>query len=299
MSISKRVRHAEERQAGPQPPAWRRRTLNALALALALAFIPELIRARAGAAFEPHPAWIAVLIMAARDGGAGLFTGLIAVAGAVTVGSAVAGTGLVVWDHLDSGPNLAAFAACLIVSWVASWHLRRQEDLSERVRVLSDRAAEAKTTIDALMDAVATLRARVDRTSTSLSFLRDVAARLEGTDPAAAAEGAADLVLARTGAHAVGVKVGMGGSQRLLTVRDARGPKMLAPLEFRDAEHTVSIRNGNDRIGTIALWGIDRSELDDATAHDLDVIASWCAPALAIEAWRPAEQESDRVRRIH
>ncbi len=285
------------RQPGRQArPAVRRRALDAFVLAVAFGFLPELVRARAGAVLEPHPGWVAVLLLAARDGSGGFFAGLIATAVAVGIGSAVTGLGTS-WSHLDSGPNLIAFGACLTVSWVSSWHLRRQADLCERLRALSDRAAEAETTIETLRGVVATLRARVDRTSTSLSFLRDVAARLEGADPVAAAEGAADLALARTGACAAAVKVGMGGFQRTLAVRDARGPGALEPLVLRDADLTVPICNGNHRFGVIALWGIPRSGRDDAVAHDLGVIASWCVPALDIAAWRP-EEEAVHVRRV-
>ena len=278
-------------------PALRRRALEAFGLAVVLGFIPELAAARAGV-LEPHPAWIAVLILAARDGSGGFFAGLIAAASAVSVGSAIAGNGLAIaWSRVDSGPNLIAFGACLTVSWVASWHLGRHADLCERQRALSNRAAEGEATIETLRGVVATLRTRVDRTSTSLSFLRDVAARLEGTDPVAVAEGAADLALARTGACAVQVKVGMGGFQRLLAVRDARGPKAIAPLALRDADLTVPIRNGNDQVGVIALWGVPRSGIDDATANDLAVIASWCVPALAIAVWRP-EMAAGRAERV-
>jgi uncharacterized coiled-coil protein SlyX len=267
-----------------------RRALEALGLAVVLAFLPELVRARTGVVIEPHPAWIAVLVLAARDGSGGFFMGLIATAIAVTAATAFTGSSLAVsWSRLDSGPNLIAFGACLTVSWFASWHVRRQEDLRERLRTLSDRSAGADATIAALRDVVATLRARVDRTSASLSFLRDVASRLEGKDPVAAAEAAVDLALARTGAGAAAIKVGMGRFQRLLAVRDARGAEAFAPLAVRDADVTVPIRNLNDQVGVIALWGIPGSELDVATTHDLAVIASWCVPALAIAAWRPRD----------
>jgi len=285
-----------------RPPGHRvrhalRRAFEAFGLAVALALLPELAGARAGVVLDPHPGWIVVLVLAARDGGDGLLVGLVAAAGAIGIGSAVAGTGLVTsWSRLDSGPNMIAFGACLTISWVTSWHLRRRANLCERVRVLSDRATNAEATIETLRDVVDRLRARVDRTSTSLSFLRDVASRLEGKDPVAAAEGAADLALARTGACAAEIKVGVSGFQRLLAVRDARGPKAIAPLSLRDADLTVPIRNGNDRVGVIALWGVPRTGLDDATAHDLAVIASWCVPALAIAAWRPNEAP-DRAQR--
>jgi uncharacterized coiled-coil protein SlyX len=269
------------------PP--RGRVLDALVLAIALAFIPEWLGVRAGVALEPHPGWSAVLILAALYGGAGLFAGLIAAAGAVGIGSAIAGAGpMAAWSHLDSGPNLIAFGACLAVSWAGSRHLRRQAGLSERLRALSGRAAAAEATIENLQGLVATLRARVDRTSASLSFLRDVAARLEGTDPVAAAEGAAELALVRSGASAAAVEVGMRGFRRRLAVRDARGPKMLAPLTIPDADLIVPIGKGNEQVGVIALWGIRDSALDEATTHDLALIASWCMPALGIAAWASA-----------
>jgi len=162
-------------------------------------------------------------------------------------------------------------------------------DLDERYRAISDRASQAQETIETLGGVVATLRARVDRSVTSLSFLRDVAARLEGTDPTAAAEGAVDLALARTGASAAAVKVGLGGFQRLLAVRDARGPMALTPLALQSADLTVPIRKGKERIGVIALWGIPPSALDGAAAHDLEIIASWCVRALVVSARRPNE----------
>ena len=279
----------------PNRPALRRRALEAVALAVAFALIPEWGRARLGAALEPHPGWIAVLILAARYGVGGFFAGLIAAGIAVLLGSAMNGAGLAtLWAPFDSGPNLVAFGACLTVSWVASWHIRRQAELHERLRTFTERAADSDVTIETLRGVITVLRARVERTSSSLSFLRDVAARLEGKDPVAAAEAAADLALARSGANAAEVQVGMGGFQRLLAVRDARGPKLLESLALRDADLTVPIRNGNDRLGVIALWGIPRAGLDEATKHDLEIIASWCMPALAIAAWRPEESSDAR-----
>ena len=277
-------------------PASRRRALDAFGLAIVFGFLPELARSR-GVVLEPHPAWIAVLILAARDGSGGFFAGLIAAAVAVAAGFAIAGAGLAApWSSLDSPSNLIAFGACLPVSWVASWHLRRHADLDERLRAHNDQAAEAEATIVALRELVATLRARVDRTSTSLSFMRDVASRLDGSDPVTAAEGAADLALARTGARSAEIRVGR-GFQRLLAIRDAREPGVLTPLALRDADVKVPIRNGNHLVGVIALWGIPDTGLDEATARDLAVIASWCVPALGVEAWRP-EKPPGNARRV-
>jgi len=256
--------------------------------AFAFAFLPELARSRTGIAMDPHPGWIGVLLLAARGGSGGLLMGVVAAAAGIAVAMPAGGAGLAyTWGGLDSASNMLAFAACLAVSWVASWHLRRYTDALERQGALSERAAECQTTIEGLQEVIATLRSRVDRTWTSLSFLRNVAARLEGTDPMAAAQAAADLALARSGASAVALHhVGPRGFQRLLAVRDARGPGAMSRLEPRDADMTVSI-GASPRVGTLSLWGVRPAGLDHATAHDLELIAMWCAPALTISSWRP------------
>ena len=108
--------------------------LDAAWLAIAFAFLPELLAARAGVTLQPHPGWIGVLAVAAWYGPGGLLAGLIAAAGAAGIGSAVAGTGAAAWwGHLESGANQIAFGACLVVSSVASWHLRQHADLSEKL----------------------------------------------------------------------------------------------------------------------------------------------------------------------
>jgi uncharacterized coiled-coil protein SlyX len=268
----------------PVRPTLRRLALEAIGLAAVFVFLPTW--AGVSPRVVPHPGWIAVFVLAARYGRNGFFMGLIAVAGAAVVGLAVTGAGLAyLWSRLASGSSLVAFGACLAVSWIGSWHLRREADLSAQMLTLSTRAADAEATIETLREVVATLRARVDRASTSLSFLRNAAERLEGTDLAAAAEGAADLALARTGASAATVVVGVNGSRRLLAVRDARGIEGLAPLAH--AELSVSIRDGLDRVGVIGLWGISGGKLDDATAHDLGVIASWLARAITDHVGHP------------
>ena len=260
--------------------------------AFAFAFLPELTSARASAESTPHLGWIGVLVLAARDGTKGLLVGLVAAATGVAAGLVVKGVAFAnTGGGLDTGSNLIAFAACLAVSWIASWHLRRHADDRERIRTLSERAAETRATTEGLKEAVGTLRARADRTWTSLSFLRDVAARFHGGDPVAAAQAAADLALARTGASAVAVHVGPRGFQRLLAVRDARGPEAFSRLEPRDADLIVPVGD-YPRVGTLALWGLASSGVDPATARDLETIAAWCAPALTATAWQhgPAGQ---------
>ena len=279
--------HRQYRRFAPR--LFRRRAIAVLGLTFLVALVPELFRRGVGFVPEPNPSWIPVLVLAARDGTNGFLLGLISSAAGFAIGSEITGVGLAsASSRLDSGPNLMAFAMCLLVSWIASWHLRRQADFQARIHSVTARAGEAETTARSLRDAAIMLRARVDRAATSLSFLREVAESLEGSDPAAAAQAAADLTLARTGVAAVAVKVG-GDLNRLLAVRDARGPHVLTPLVLREADLAVPIRSGNDRIGAIVLWGIPASGLDEAAMHDLEVIASWCVPALTVAARRPAD----------
>ena len=260
---------------------------DAVALAVVFALIPAWAIARAGMVLTPHPGWIAVLVVSARHGGSGFLIGLLVAALAVGLGSAVAGAAP--WQgRFDTGPDLIALGACILVSWVASWHVRREEELRERLRVVADQAAQSDATIEALREVVKRLRERVDRTSTSLSFLREAAARLEGTDPTAAVEAAADLALARTGACGAAVRVRNDDTEQLLAVRDARGQGELAPLQRHEAQVTVAIHVGHERVGDIALWGLPSVKLDKATTHDLEVIASWCAPAMTMARWLPA-----------
>jgi hypothetical protein len=266
---------------GPHSPAPRALALEALGLAVFLGFLPQLAGSRSGMALAPHPGWIAVLVLTARYGSRGLFAGLIAVAGAVVGAAVITRTGFpALWNMLHSGPSLIAFGGCLAVSWIASGHLRRQAALTGRVHVLRQRWGEAREVIVTLRTTVATLRGRVDRTSSSLSFVRDAAARLGGRDPVAAAQAAADLALARTGASAAAVRVGPGGFHHLLAVRDTRWPRTLQPLDARNADLSVPIRDGNECLGVLTLWGVSGSDGDEATTHELAVIASWCAAAL-------------------
>lgn len=267
-------------------PAMRRtglraRALEAIGLALVLGFLPQLAFARSATALALHPGWLAVLVLAARYGRGGWFAGLAALGAAVGAAAAITGAGLSpLRDAVRSGPDLLALAGTLLVSWIASWHLRRQAALDRRLHSLIRRNREARAAIAAMRGAVATLRARVERTSSSLTFMRDVAVRLEGRDPIAAAEAAADLALARTGAAAVAVRVGPRGHQRLLAIRDARRPHTLQPLEARTADLSVPLRDGDTCIGLLSLWGVSRSDRDETTRHELAVIATWCAAAL-------------------
>ena len=272
-----------------RPPSRLLRALEAIAAAMAFAFLPELPWAGRGTATAPQLGWIAVLILSARYGPTGFLTGAIAAVAGVGIGSVLAGDGFAShWSRVASAPDLVALGACLIVSWVASGHARRQAELRERLSAAAERAAHAEATARSLSDEVEVLRARADRASTSLAFLRDVAAQLDGRDPVAAAEGAADLALLRTGALAVSIQLVDGELRRVVAFRHAARTNGLTPRELPAPDVSLPVRAGREIVGLMTLWGLGRSAIDAATAGDLDVIASWCGPALT-HTGRPAE----------
>ena len=264
----------------PLPPPGRR-ALAAAALAAGFALVTEATSVRTGVALAPHPAWIAVMVLGARYGSGGFLAGVAAAAVGVGLGSALCGGDLfATWTGTRGGPDLVALGASLGISWVASVHLTREADLRERIGLLADRAGSAETAALELGGLVERLRLRADRTSASLSFLRDAARRLEGSEPRAAAEAAADLALVCTGASVVTVESTQGETGLRLAIRSSGGPEEFALHETEAPRHVVPIRSAGDRVGAIALWGLPGRELDQAAVHDLGVIAAWCAPAV-------------------
>jgi hypothetical protein len=272
---------------GQAPPKGRVLALEALALATAFALVPELPWLGPGRFVGPHPGWLAVLILSARYGSLGFFAGLAAAAAGVEVGSVLAGRGLAAsWHRLDSAENVVTLGGCLLISWIASSHIRRRAELRERLTLLGERAARAEENARTMREIAASLRLRADRTSSSLEFLRDVAARIEGADPLDAAEAAADLALVRTGALAVAIASGEGDSRRIVAFRHTDESNALAPPDPRTADVAVPLHAGTDRVGSLEIWGIVKFRPDRALRHDLDVIASWCTPAVVRATWR-------------
>lgn len=277
MSISESI---SDPRPEPLPPPGRR-ALAAAALAAGFALVAESVSVRTGLVLAPHPAWIAVMVLGARYGSGGFLAGVAAAAAGVGLGSALSGGDLfATWTGTRGGPDLVALGASLGISWVASTHLRREADLRERIELLADRAGSAETAALELRGLVDGLRLRADRTGASLSFLRDAARRLEGGEPRAAAEAAADLALVRTGASVVTVETAEGHTGLRLAIRSSGGPEEFALHQTEVPRHVESIRSAGDRVGVIALWGLPARGLDQAALHDLGVIAAWCAPAV-------------------
>src|SRR5689334_2035486 len=153
-----------------------RLAFDAVLLTGVFAVAPEILSPSQAMEIAPHPGWIAVLVLGARDGGWGLIVGVFALACVVGIAATITSTSFAAtWARIDSGENAVALGACLLVSWVGTWHQRRAADLDERRRTITARVSDAEATIATLRDVVARLRARADRTATSLSFLREAA----------------------------------------------------------------------------------------------------------------------------
>lgn len=274
-----------------------------LATGLAVFLAPDSL----GAAVRPHPAWAVVLLLAARYGSRGFVCALVSQAGALALAAALLGKGLApLTAAAQSGADLAALSMSVLVAWLASAHERRWLNLALRHADLVKRCIEDAAIMLELRHAAVELRARADRLDNSLTFIRDVASRLEGTNPVASAQAALELAIARTGARAGVVqwlerrRLRTVASQGLWTLEQAAPPDVVpdrtiqaacdkaAPVSLADVEspgrHDSDVaapildRSGKV-LGVLALRGLPADSLRHALVHDVGLIARWCAQA--------------------
>jgi hypothetical protein len=268
-----------------------------------------------GAGLSPHPGWAAVILLSARYGSRGFGFALVALCGTLVLTAIV--TGLALGPLLavagKSLPDLTALAVSVLVAWISSAHERRIADLSARAAELAQKSAGDDIIVAALGDAAMALRARGDRLDHSLTFIRDVAARMEGGDPLVCAQAALELAIARTGSRA-GVVQLVDARGRLRTVASlgawtllrARPPDLLldrtikaafesaAPVRAIDLPDVADVADvaeaGRDQsdlaapitdeagevLGILALRGGPADSLCHALVHDIGLIARWC-----------------------
>ncbi len=308
------MRTSESRPTSGPLPA-RTIALEALAVAaLALGVSALLAPADVGMgahALRPHPIWLAVALMAARYGTRGLAAGLIggwtltiAAAAALHVPMAA------VEARIGSGPDLGALLGVILIGWVASIHERRARELGMALAALEECSASDAAALEALRSTAVVLRARADRLDTSLTFLRDVATRLESGDSSSAAQAALDLATARLGARLGWVA--MADGERLTPVVST-GPwapmpsprsdrTVAAALRLRRPSRALDLSDGTaddsdlaapilvgDQgrpdevrlVGLIVLRGVPQGGASAAALHDLSLIASWSARSVA------------------
>ena len=203
--------------------------------------------------------------------------------------------------RVASGPDLGALLGVILIGWVASIHERRARELGMALAALEECSASDAAALEALRSTAVVLRARADRLDTSLTFLRDVATRLESGDSSSAAQAALDLATARLGA-----RLGLGRDGRRRTLDAGRVDRPLGPAAVARSDRTVAaalrlrrpsraldlsdgtaddsdlaapILLGEDGrvVGLIVLRGVPQGGASAAALHDLSLIAGWSA----------------------
>jgi hypothetical protein len=309
---------------------------EAVVVAMLVAGLTALLAPRdLGFGVAPHPGWAAVILLSARYGSRGFGFALFAVWGGLTLTALAMGVplGPVLATAGSSVPDLTALVLSVLVAWISSAHERRIDDLSVRGVELAQKSTGDDAIVAELRDAALALRARADRVDHSVTFIRDVAARLEGGDPLRGSQAALELAIARTGSRAGLVQL-VDERGRLQTVASlgawtllrARPPDVVVDPTIKAAfESAASVRAvdlpelaglaeaGSDHsdvampitdeagevLGVLALRGVPADSLSHALVHDLGLIARWCAKTgaargLAVDQTAPASAEPSR-----
>ena len=223
-------------------------------------------------------------------------------------------------DVMATSSELGALAAAVLVAWIASAHDRRQLAQAERLAELEQKSAADNAAIEELRNATLALRSRSDRLDMSLTFLRDIAHRLDGSDANAAAEAALELVIIRLGARAAAVEMlapGDNGTPELATTssRGIWNPEgtdrtALAALRTGRATRALDLRDGGaadsdvaapvmDATGAVrgvlVARGLPGGGVGATAVRDLGVIADWLAPVLTTPRARPRRRRRCRL----
>jgi hypothetical protein len=257
---------------------------------------------------DVHPLWIPVLVFAARYGVRGMFTAIAMAAIALGASSlALHGTLDDVAVRAQNPYDLIALMAATLVAWTAMMRDRRIAQAAEEQGDMTRRLTASEETSDALRDAVGVLRQRLDRIDLSISMWRGIARRMDGTLNEAATA-ALELASIRSGAASGEVHQNFGG--RLYTVATFGHGALIGGEPMRD--HTIiqaiarrrpalrrdtpgarpddpdvaiPIIDPDTRIvlGVLALRDAPAGRLRLADIRDLEVVASWLAPAFLRE----------------
>ena len=285
-----------------------------------------------GVGVAPQPGWAAVILLSARYGSRGFGFALAALCGTLALTALARGLPLIPLLAVASNsvPDLTALVLSVLVAWISSAHERRIGELSACGAELAHKSEGDDVILAELRDAALALRARADRLDHSLTFIRDVATRLEGGDPLLGSQAALELAIARTGARA-GVVQLVDDRGRLRTVASlgawtllrARPPDVLLDRTIQAAFESAATARGIDLpglaeagrdqsdvatpitdeigevLGVLALRGVPADSLCHALVHDLGLIARWCAKAnasrcIAVDETTPAAEAPDR-----
>ena len=277
---------------------------------------------------RPHPVWLVVMALSARYGARGLVASVPVAWGALALLAVPwrAAPGRLLTE-LARPAELGALAAALVVSWIASVHERRAQDLEEQRDLLAGKASHEAAALGELRRAALALRARNDRLDLALTFLRDVARRIDSGDVSTASEAALALVVARLGARAgavqtravTGATAGAltGAPTGALTIVATTGAWAAPGPGESDATVGEALRSGepvraidlpgagpgdsdlaapiivdDETVGVLTVRGVAR--VGAAALRDLAVVAEWLATAFERARARRGAERGDR-----
>jgi hypothetical protein len=263
---------------------------------------------------ELHPAWLAVIVPAARYGTWGLLLALgLTGAGLAAIGLLLAGSLTGLSASITSSTGLLAMTAAIGVAWIALSHESRRARLARRLDEAEEARLAAVELVAAHQEALTRLRARHDRIDLSVSLWRELAVSLDCGDEAEAGTAALELCSIRCGAtggtvhagdrHRVVARYGaepLAASSRhdlwfdrtVNAASELGRPVSAAEVDgatAQDSDLAVPIVDDLDGtvLGVLALRGVSPARMGAAELRDVLVIASWLAPALV----RPARLE--------
>jgi len=261
----------------------------------------------------PHFAWIAVFLLSARYGTQGLCVSLSLSSALVIASAGILGQMHALGERLSGSADLAALVAAVLIAWVASTNENRRNDMARELDAAKEGSRSDRKAARDMQSALVALRSRADRMSFSLTFLRNVAERLEGGNPEQAISAALTLAMTCLGARAGVVEIagsiagagfditpslsswtgpwnGDGSAPVLAADRvvaaalEARMPLIAADVDGAgagDADMAAPLLDRNGKaFGVLALRGLPHRGAGMMAIRDLNVASSWLASAL-------------------
>lgn len=258
-----------------------------------------------------HPAWIPILLLAARYGPRGLFSSIAIVGGALMgIAFLLIGNEEFLYERFHERTDLWPLLSATALSWVGMSHESRYVRTCRSLD--HSLTAHERTTewANALQNSLGYLRSRCDRIDSSINLWRRVAGRLERGTAREAADAALELCKIRLGATRGCVEQLQDGNRSILA-RHGYGSVEIGGLRDLSPDETVqsAVRSGqrqtafdlphasesdsdvaipvvddreDETVGVIALGGVDPARLCAAELQDLVVIADWLSSAIAL-----------------
>ena len=271
-----------------------------------------------------HPAWFAVMAMAAFYGLRGLLIGAPIVWSVVALCSAAVGSDVVGISRLATGADLMLLISSLSMAAIGMVQNRFRFALEVELGELRNQQEEDSGLLDSLQKRVLGLRARCERIDLNVRFWRHIANRLESMGAREAADAALEMCMVRTGARAGIVRHVEDGGLRNLAWRGQWSKERQLPRDIfadatiaaalqtkttvlaselsdvspEDSDVAVAICSPTDGrvLGVLALRGQNRSQLDSAALQDISSMADWLTVSMSAgeDLGDPQISESDK-----